>query len=216
MEKTSSKHYDFYYLKGSVAERDINEIVNLQEKCFKEICNLLGIQPKIRIQYYLLDTPELVGEIYGDNEPCNGFTNPPDKIYAVYNDKIKCIGYHEDAHILSYTINRPKSNFIREGLAMYFDKYWWDRTNEEWVQLYLNENKYVEISKLLLNDTFFNYSDSITYPIAGAFTKFLIDNYGIDKYIMLYKYTGKDFIKRIEEVYDEKIECIEKNFILSL
>ena len=216
MEKTSSKHYDFYYFKGSVAERDINEIVNLQEKCFKEICNLLGIQPKIRIQYYLLDTPELVGEIYGDNEPCNGFANPPDKIYAVYNDKIKCIGYHEDAHILSYTINRPKSNFIREGLAMYFDKYWWDRTNEEWVQLYLNENKYVEISKLLLNDTFFNYSDSITYHIAGAFTKFLIDNYGIDKYIMLYKYTGKDFIKRIEEVYDEKIECIEKNFILSL
>ena len=65
MQKTSSKHYDFYYLKGSVAERDINEIVNLQEKCFKEICNLLGIQPKIRIQYYLLDTPELVGEIYG-------------------------------------------------------------------------------------------------------------------------------------------------------
>ena len=216
MQKTSSKHYDFYYLKGSIAERDVNKIVSLQEKCYEDICNVLNIRPKIRIKYYLLDTPELVGEIYGDNEPCNGFACPPNKIYAVYNDKIKCVGYHEDVHILSYTINRPKSNFIREGLAMYFDKFWWDKTNEEWIRLYLKENKYVEVSKLLSNDIFFNYSDSVTYPIAGAFTKFLIDYYGIHKYILLYKYTGEDFIKRIEMIYGEKVEDIEKSFILSL
>jgi len=67
----------------------------------------------------------------------NRFANHPDEIYAVYNGEIKCIGYHEDANILSYTTNRPKSNFIREGLAMYFDKFWWDKTNEEWVLLFL-------------------------------------------------------------------------------
>lgn len=213
MQITSSKHYDFYYLRGSIAERDIDEIVALQEKCFEDICGLLNIRPKIRVQYYLLDSPELVGEIYGDNEPCNGFASPPNNIYAVYNEEIKCIGYHEDAHILSYTINRPKSNFIREGLAMYFDKYWWDKTNEDWVKLFLLEDKYIKIQELLSNDIFLSYPDSITYPITGAFTRYLIDSYGIERYLCLYRYDGDDFNKKIEEIYKKKVDELEKTFI---
>lgn len=49
MKKTSSEHYDFYYFEDSVAERDINKIASIQEKCFEEICNFLKIHPKIRI-----------------------------------------------------------------------------------------------------------------------------------------------------------------------
>lgn len=216
MEKFSSENYDFHFLRDSIAENDIKEIAELQENCYKEICSYLSIQPNIRIQYYLLDTPELVGEIYGDNEPCNGFASPPDSIYAVYNEEVKCIGPHEDAHILSYTINRPKSVFIREGLAMFFDKLWWDKTNEDWVRSFLQENKYIDINQLLLDDVFFNYSDAITYPIAGAFTKFLLENYGINKYISLYRYTGDDFENKAKEVYKKEIDDLEKEFISSI
>ena len=35
--------------------------------------------------------------------------------------------------------------FIREGLAMYFDKFWWDKINEEWVRIFLKENKYYSV-----------------------------------------------------------------------
>ena len=104
----------------------------------------------------LLDTPDLVGEIYGDNEPCNGFASPPDSIYAVYNEEVKCIGPHEDAHLISYTINRPKSMFIREGLAMFFDKFWWGKTNEDWVKSFLHDNRYIDINQLLLDNIFIN------------------------------------------------------------
>lgn len=216
MNKTSSDNYDFYYLNGSIAERDIDKIIKFQQDCFKEICEKLNISPEIRIQYYLVNSPELVGEIYGDNEPCNGFAQAPNEIYAVYNDKIRCVGHHEDAHILSYTINRPKSNFIREGLAMFFDKLWWDKTNEEWVKTFILEDKYVNIEKLLQDDIFLSCSDAITYPIAGAFTRFLIDNYGIKKYILLYKYKGENFAKKINEVYLKELEKIEDDFILTL
>lgn len=120
--KYASEHYVFHYVPGSIAEKDIEKIVMIQENCFKDICNLLNIYPTFKIQYFLLETPELVGKLYGDHDPCNGFANPPNEIYAVYNNKIKCVGYHEDAHIISYLINRPHSIFLREGLAMYFDK----------------------------------------------------------------------------------------------
>ena len=88
MEIKSSKNYDFHYFKDSIAERDIDKISELQEDCFEEICETLKINPEIRIQYFLVDNPELVGVIYGDNEACNGFAEAPNKIYAVYNEKI--------------------------------------------------------------------------------------------------------------------------------
>jgi len=43
----------------------------------------------------LLETPELVGKIYGDNDPCNGFANPPDEIT-----------YPEAGAFVKYLINR--------------------------------------------------------------------------------------------------------------
>ncbi|MDY0373276.1 MAG: hypothetical protein RBQ86_04080, partial [Candidatus Izemoplasmatales bacterium] len=105
--KYSSEHYNFHFVKDSLAEIDINKIACIQEKCYKEISSFLNVFPTFKIDYFLLDTPELVGEIYGDNDPCNGFANPPNEIYAVYNEKVKCIGYHEDAHIISYILNKP-------------------------------------------------------------------------------------------------------------
>ena len=211
MIKVSSKNYDFYFNIGSLAEKDIDNIIKIQEKCYTDICNVLNIKPKLRIKYYLLETPELVGKAYGDNEPCNGFASPPDTIYAVYNKDVKCIGYHEDAHIISYTINRPDSPFIREGLAMFFDKVWWNRKNEDWVIEYLKNNKYISIVKLLDKDTFFSYPDHVTYPIAGSFIKFLIEKFGINKFLELYK-KNSNYIKHIEDIYGIKIYDIESEY----
>ena len=87
LSKYSSKHYDFHFATGSIVEKDIIKIANIQEICFKEICDFLNVAPSFRIQYFFLETPELVGQIYGDNEPCNGFASLPDKIYAVYKKK---------------------------------------------------------------------------------------------------------------------------------
>lgn len=42
------------------------------------------------------------------------------------------------------------------------------------------------------NDTFYSHRDSITYPIAGALTQYLITNYGMDNYLEIYKYQGYD------------------------
>ncbi len=91
---------------------------------------------------------------------------------------------------------------------MFFNKFWWDKTNEEWVQAFILEDKYINIEELLQSDIFLSCSDAITYPIAGAFTKFLIDNYGIKKYILLYKYKGENFAKKINEVYLKELEKI--------
>ena len=149
MKQFESEHYIFHYGANTKAEQDISEIAAYQESCFRYICDVLNVTPNFKIEYFLCDSPEEVGRIYGDNDPCNGFAAPPDKIYAVYNEQVQCIGFHEDAHIISYTVNRPDCPAIREGLAMYFDRKWWGIQNLDWTGHYLNTGRYVPVDKML-------------------------------------------------------------------
>jgi len=211
--KYTSEHYNFNFAKDSLAETDIEIIKNIQEKCYKEITSFLDVNPTFKINYFLLETPELVGKIYGDNDPCNGFANPPDEIYAVYNDKVKCIGYHEDAHLISYILNKPHSIFLREGLAMYFDKVWWNKSNDEWVRIFLKSDRYLNINNLIQNDFFLNHSDEVTYPISGAFVKYLINRYGKERFISVYSYKGYNLLGEIEKIFKTELDQIEKDFL---
>ena len=125
MQTFETEHYTFHYGANTAAERDIEKIAALQESCFSHICAVLGLTPDFKIEYFLCDSPEEVGRICGDDEPCNGFADLPNRIYAVYNDAVQCVGFHEDAHLISFVRNRPICPAVTEGLAMYFDRKWW-------------------------------------------------------------------------------------------
>ena len=80
---------------------------------------------------------------------------------------------------------------------MYFDKTWWGVPNEEWVKLFVHKDN----------------SDEITYPISGAFTKYLIERHGRDSYISLYEDKGDDLLTKFEQVYLIKLEYVERDFL---
>ncbi len=211
-EVYESKHYIFNYEKNSYAKKYINEIAVTQEKCYLEIIKTLNIKFQIKIEYFLCDTPEIVGSLYGDNEPCNGLAVQPNKIYAVYNEEIKCMGSHEDAHIISYSIGHPNSTAIREGFAMYFDKAWWNISNYDCCKLYLENGSYCEVSELVDNNIFYKIPCEISYPIMGAFTGYLIKKFGINKYIEFYKTTKEICDLEIERVFGMSFTKLETNF----
>ena len=158
LKSFETEHYIFSYIPGSAAERDIHSIACGQENCFAEIVSLLKVKPDFKIKYHFYDTPEQVGNycggLCGDFEPCNGFAEEPDIICAVYSDELRCVGAHEDAHIISYLAGRPESAFIREGLAMYFDKKWLDKDNAAWTAKFIKDGSYVSPEKLFKNESF--------------------------------------------------------------
>jgi hypothetical protein len=212
--KTESTNYIFNYHEGSTAEKEIQYIIDTQETCFNFICNCLDIKMKTKIKYYLCLSSEEVGELYGDNEPCNGFAREPDEIYAVYNEKIRCIGFHEDAHIISYNLAIPPQTFLREGLAMFFDRVSLKIPNYIWVKYFIDNNMLVKIEDLLINKNFYKFSDLITYPIAGAFVEYLILSYGIEKFKMFYCSINEENIAaRFLEIYDRTLHDANKMFI---
>lgn len=201
-----SEHYIFYAHSGSYAEMHFHEIACIQERCFSEICTYTGVAFAKRIRYYLCDSRVEIG-VLTCGEPCNACTYDYDLIYAVYNHSVQCIGYHEDAHLISYAIAIPDSIFLREGFAMMFDGMWHGVKNSDIVA---NIGKH-SISKLFDNDYFYALPEDITYPLAGAFTEFLVERYGMKNYLSFYKdpsspeYTfGVDMLTLENEFYNQQ------------
>ncbi|MBR5231461.1 MAG: hypothetical protein IKW00_04365 [Clostridia bacterium] len=211
MEQFETAHYIFHYGADTQAARDIEAIAAYQESCYAYICNVLGVTLDFKIHYYLCASPEEVGRLYNDgDEPCDGFAETPDKIYAVYNAETQCIGFHEDAHIISYTVNSPESTAIREGLAMYFDRKWWGIHNMDWTGYYIKMGQYISVAKLLEEEIFDAHDCWLTYPIMGAFTEWLISAYGMERYMRLYK--QKNTAEGMQLVYQKTPEELDKEF----
>ena len=212
-EKYITEHYVFHYRAGSQAEKDIEKIAQTQESCFEKICSTLEVQYPERIDYYFSDSPKEVGGIFGDGVSCNGCAFcGENKIFAVYSEEIRCIGAHEDTHLISYLIGYPQWDFLVEGLAMFFDGKWWGVSNEIWTAYYKAKYSDLSVQALLNNDVFDEYGCAVTYPVAGAFTGFLIDAYGIKKYISLYQYDGDEIEEVLHCVYGVSLADLEKSF----
>lgn len=212
----TSAHYVFHFQAGSLAEKEIMSITQKQEQCFSKICATLQVEYPEKIHYYFTASPLEIGRVFWeDGTPCNGVAlcgRSESKIYAVYNGEVKCIGSHEDTHLISFAINYPESDFVVEGLAMSMDGLWWGIPNEVWSAYYKNIHPQLSINLLLENDIFAERGCVITYPIAGAFTRFLIDTYGMDRYLELYKYGGCEYGNVFATIFQATIAEIERAF----
>lgn len=210
----ASEHYLFHFQSGSFAEKEIEKIAKEQERAYSKICNTLGIGYSEKINYYFTDNPVEIGHvIWQEESPCNGVAFcGENKIYAVYTEKIQCIGCHEDTHLISYSIGCPSSIFIIEGLAMYMDEVWWDISNEKWSAYYKEKMPEVSIKALLCNENFYDTKSEIAYPIAGAFTRFLVDTYGMEVYKEFYKQDSEDYEVTIQQIFGKFLNEIESIF----
>jgi|LGOV01.1.fsa_nt_gb hypothetical protein len=180
-------NYIFHCEDSSIANTEIDEIAQIQENCHYHICKTLNIKVDSKIHYYLCESAKHVGIVYGDNDSCNAFNDMKNSIYAVYNDNLKCVGYHEDAHLLSYNaFGIPKYIFIREGLAMFFDRVWLDVSNEVWAKYYFMKYPDLNLKLLIDKDSFHELGYMLTYPICGALTEYIIMVYGIKNYLEVY------------------------------
>lgn len=133
-----SEQYAFHYKPSSFAEKHIRRIAEEQGRCFQKITALLNIPFCDTIHYVLTDSPEengrIMEELFGEFVPGNGFAIGPNNVFAVYNEQIRCVGAHEDTHLISYAYCDPSCELLSEGLAMFTDGEWWGKPNAEWAK----------------------------------------------------------------------------------
>lgn len=211
-------HYIFHYHPGSPAQRDILAIADEQEACFERITAELGVTPDGPLHYILCDTAEEVAAayrtLYDDPiETLNGFAAYPDTVYAVYSNAVKCTGPHEDAHLIARLIDEPWEMFLTEGLAMYFDGAWWGEANESWVRRFVSEGRYVPIRELMDNGRFIAVPCEVSYPIAGAFTRYAVKRLGMPSYLSGVYAAEDDADLCLERLLGQPFSAIESDFL---
>lgn len=230
-------HYVFHFLQSSLAAHDIAYISETQESCYEKICGLLNIRYAHKISYWLYDSSQVIGNIFFDGSPCNGvaittdsdedigrmvsltgrdedrFVVEPYSVHAVYEERIKCIGEHEDTHVIAAQLYEPESAFLTEGLAMFMDGKWWGTANKSWAKDYSHKEELLSTADVMCldEDGFYALESSKTYPVAGAWTEYVIGCYGVEKYKEFY--CSKDYRKSAEKIFGRTLQEIHEDFV---
>lgn len=216
----NSPHYRFHYFAGSLTERKIDQIISTQESAYTKIISFLRVaKPKQPIEYYLYPDEKTKADLMGDDWYAQAIADEF-RVHILYTDKIKAIGPHEDTHLLSLPWG-DSFGFFAEGLAEYLVGQTWDgRSHLEYVREGYNKNIYPSLADFMTHQAWLDTDDTQAiyfYGLAGAFTAFLINSCGKDKFESFYRRSRRNNSKEqnsqlFQSVYGKSIEDAELEF----
>lgn len=227
-EKKETSHYIFYYFKDSLAENDIEKILQEKEKQYKKIISFLGVKNRKKIKYYLYPSIKIKKKLMGDDSLGNAIwkklkikgdsvETKKFEIHVVYSKRYKFIGEHEDTHLLSLPWGLSIYLF-QEGLAQFMEGNLFGRDIDDLSRELVKNKENYSIVWLFNNRNWRNLNPKILYPIVGSFVRFLIKKYGKEKFKRVYRETSReknlrDDTKIVRKIYLKPVEKLEKEWI---
>lgn len=177
--------FDLYYEPGSTAERDLDKLKDRLENATQRIATLLGVQPSLRFQAYVVENRERMKDLFG--RPSNGWALG-DSALMIHHPRGSAVSAHEPCHVWSMRAwGRPKGSWINEGLAVYSDDQWHGHPLHHLAKWLADHGKLAPMADLTRKGWHGRYSDMITYPQLGSFTKFVFEKHGRDQVKQLWK-----------------------------
>ncbi len=228
MEKRSTSHFDIYYLKGSTAAREIDQIARQKDDGFAQVCQFLGKESDIRIRLVLFEDGRTKQMATGHQGA--GFAHG-DMIVEVYNDKEKLDPYHETTHILMGPLGDPPALF-NEGFAVYMSEKLGahalanlgggQATIYERAKELKSKGDWIELPKLLSFTEIGSEQTQppIAYAEAASFVKFLVDAFGKDKFLQVYQTLQNSSektdlernIKKLEQICGKPLPTLQEQW----
>lgn len=214
---SSSEHFKLYSFDGQLSKKTTLDILNKRESAYQEISGFLGIKTNLAINIFLFRNEQLKYNLTGHKGLGWGFDN---NIVEVFNDSIRMDPYHELAHVLGNTLNKPPA-LIDEGTAVYLSQLYGDKafsrmigyptkSMNEILLLLRKIHGMIAISTLLSDN---EIGDNLAYCTSASFIEFLIREFGKQKFLVLYKSLSNTNSARnkmiFEKIYGVKFNQIE-------
>lgn len=194
--KKESKFFIFHLSEPALFNQYVEERL---DSFVEKICKFLKFGDeqiknlkRSKIHYYLCKDGNEIKMLTG-YDARGLYYLPYDYIITTFN-----CHYHEILHLLmNYKLQNPflyTLPLLQEGFAVAFG----GRGGKEpdvilEMGVFLAENNFLNYNNLLSKRDFKQYDATMTYPFAGLYNKFLINELGISKYITLYeKYSGSE------------------------
>jgi hypothetical protein len=185
---SDTQHFAFHYVPGTAAERDRFQIGSLAELSLEEIRSVLDVEFDDRMSIYLV--PRIFwqgGAAYGDKVQLISYL---DRNYTA----IETWSYftHEGTHALAQDLLEPKENgggpdgVLVEGLAVWAsDGHYRQEPIDVWAAVAAASEEYIPLADLRAGP-FYDFQHETSYMEAASFVKFLVEQYGLDKFKTLY------------------------------
>ena len=174
----SSQHFEYYMSQGDSVD------TVFQEKYFNWLINELAVNVNEKIILYKFKDKKQMLKLTGI--AFKGYYIP-----GTNSINIVCSSdNHECVHALVSKYMGMPPAFFNEGIAVAHQA---SLINSQFVLLcgdfdfhleskyYLKNGRIPELMRFLSNSTFLQTDELIRYPVAGSFTRYLIDTYGIKK-----------------------------------
>jgi hypothetical protein len=196
--RKSSRHIDGYFLPGTVAERDIDDILVFREKAVSQISDILDTTFNGRVRLFLYPDAEVkflhtghqgMGWAYGDF------------IAEIYNENQRLDPVHELAHIVTGQFGLLPA-FLDEGFATYISEYFGEdalallgnpgRSVDEVMAELVVAGRSLPIRDLIALENIGNSQETaqIEYPQSASLVKFIVETQGPRAVSSLFKAIG--------------------------
>ncbi len=186
------------HLSENTSEKESKLIALYSQYYFESLQKSINETPKKRIEIFLFENSDQKKNYFGSGAA--DVAKP--WLYQIYlsRDSWLYTLKHELAHIFSaefgstvFKLSDGFNPFMIEGFATSQDPFR-DELHVDYLSSLANiEIEASKIDHMLTGFNFFTSNSFLTYTYAGSFSKFLIDQYGIEKYKLLY--SNIDFIK---------------------
>ncbi len=206
----STRHYEIYF-DENITDDFVKLIILHHEYYFEELKKYLKTIPGVKIQSFIFFDDLQKKKLFGSG---NADVAKP-WLYSVFTayDDYDVTLKHEIAHCFSadfgfspFKIADKVNPFLIEGIASACSPFY-DENNTDFLASLAYRNGYkINIERMYDFSSFFVQSSTLSYIFAGSFTKYLIDNYGIEKFKKLY--TDLDFPK----IYGKSIKELEAEY----
>ena len=205
----------FYILSGDTwAESRLDEIAAQRQRAYAEITKMINPAYHERVALYLF--PDAETKLAYTGHTGMGWAPGGNVLVEIFNEKERVDPNHELVHIVAGSLGDPPAMFS-EGLAAYLQEghKWEGHPVDAWAKAFADRDLLVPLARLV---TFTEIGSeqsqaSITYPESASVVHYLIDHYGIEKFLAAYR-----DVKRagFAAVFGAPVEEVEKAWLASL
>ena len=201
-------HFVIFYQKGSIVEQEIEAIAADHEFRYKQLSEYLQTKPKQKIRSYIYTSAQQKKQLMGAEHTAveDPFGYGFHINYASFPHPILM---HEMAHV--FTIDwqpllkvSPRLG-LHEGIAVAAE---WNEgrlTAHQWSQA-MNEADVAPSISQIMGFGFWLHSGQKSYTLAGSFVRYLVDQYGIEKFKQVFRWGN------FEDVYEQSLSSLESEW----
>jgi tetratricopeptide (TPR) repeat protein len=207
-------HFNIYYSPDKVSDDRIKWIAAEHEFRYLQVSRMLQVNLLDKIDSYVYPTPELKRRLIGTST--TDIAKPWRREIHLNLDSFEGTFRHELVHVLAGSFGMPilrisPSPGLIEGLAVACDWDAGDRTPHQFSAALFKFGLVNDVRDIFSFSGFASKPSSVSYLLSGSFCRYLIDEYGLRKFMAAYPWAQfqKTYKKPLGELLEEWKEYLQ-------